>query len=286
LPTIKYQEHIYFDVENFCRYTKIIDYIIDEYFGQIPVLYIEALALSTTGLKVFLDKEFPFSVPGLIHVRNQVVQYKSLSFNEKLLVETKTADTEIRRVSRGIEFDLKICAYDKRNVLVWSAFCTFLAIYQNQNRKRKNLSRSEKCSEISFNHVASKKIFLSSDIGRKYAAISGDYNPIHLHPFLAKLFGFKSHVAHGLYTAALCINECQKLATDLNIKDNTFKFPYKVEVFFKRPAFLPNEVTISISRFLEESGTPKFLSLFFSMAHNDNVLLEGSIHHIETEDNL
>jgi acyl dehydratase len=38
--------------------------------------------------------------------------------------------------------------------------------------------------------------------GRRYAAVSGDANPIHLHPLTARALGFPRAIAHGMLTAA------------------------------------------------------------------------------------
>ncbi|GEC04786.1 hypothetical protein SSP24_24410 [Streptomyces spinoverrucosus] len=46
---------------------------------------------------------------------------------------------------------------------------------------------------------------LGADIGRRYAAVSGDRNPIHLHPLTARLFGFPRPIAHGMWTVARCL---------------------------------------------------------------------------------
>ncbi len=47
---------------------------------------------------------------------------------------------------------------------------------------------------------------IPSDIGRRYAAVSGDSNPIHLYNFTAKLFGFPRAIAHGMWTKAKCLS--------------------------------------------------------------------------------
>ena len=43
---------------------------------------------------------------------------------------------------------------------------------------------------------------LPGNLGREYAAVSGDHNPIHLYPLSAKAFGFKRQIAHGMWTKA------------------------------------------------------------------------------------
>ncbi|MFD6549556.1 MaoC/PaaZ C-terminal domain-containing protein [Streptomyces sp. NPDC058398] len=48
---------------------------------------------------------------------------------------------------------------------------------------------------------------LAPDVGRRYGAVSGDRNPIHLHPLTARLFGFPRAIAHGMWTVARCLAE-------------------------------------------------------------------------------
>lgn len=42
---------------------------------------------------------------------------------------------------------------------------------------------------------------LPASTGRDYAAVSGDYNPIHLHQLAARALGLKGKIAHGMYLA-------------------------------------------------------------------------------------
>ena len=43
---------------------------------------------------------------------------------------------------------------------------------------------------------------LAPDLGRRYAAVSGDFNPIHLSPATSRLFGFRRPIIHGMWTHA------------------------------------------------------------------------------------
>ena len=43
---------------------------------------------------------------------------------------------------------------------------------------------------------------LPEDLGRSYAGVSGDVNPIHLHALSAKAMGFPRPIAHGMWTYA------------------------------------------------------------------------------------
>ena len=40
---------------------------------------------------------------------------------------------------------------------------------------------------------------IGGDAGRRFGALTGDRNPIHLYPLTSQLFGFKRPIAHALY---------------------------------------------------------------------------------------
>ena len=70
------------------------------------------------------------------------------------------------------------------------------------------------------------------DIGRRYGAVSGDRNPIHLHGWSAKLFGMPRPIAHGMWLKARCLAELEPTLPDA----------FSVDVRFKLPLFLPAQV--------------------------------------------
>jgi hypothetical protein len=78
-----------------------------------------------------------------------------------------------------------------------------------------------------------KQVQFSKSVGRKYASISRDYNPIHLTPLLSKLFGFKRPIVHGMYSAALILSA------------QTMGSPTRVTVRFKKPILMPNQAKLA-----------------------------------------
>ena len=71
-----------------------------------------------------------------------------------------------------------------------------------------------------------------ADIGRRYGAVSGDRNPIHLSGLGAKLFGMPGPIAHGMWLKARCLAELEETLPDA----------FTAEVRFKLPLFLPAQV--------------------------------------------
>ncbi|MDQ0697949.1 acyl dehydratase [Streptomyces sp. W4I9-2] len=73
---------------------------------------------------------------------------------------------------------------------------------------------------------------LPSDLGRRYGAVSGDRNPIHLHPLTARLFGFPRAIAHGMWTVARCLAEAGDPSSIRSVRAG-----------FRAPVLLPATVT-------------------------------------------
>ena len=53
-----------------------------------------------------------------------------------------------------------------------------------------------------------------ADLGRRYAGVSGDHNPIHLYPLTAKAFGFPRQIAHGMWSMARCVGALENRLPD------------------------------------------------------------------------
>lgn len=73
-----------------------------------------------------------------------------------------------------------------------------------------------------------------ANLGRRYAAIAGDANPIHLAALPAKAFGFKRAIAHGMWTHARMLSAVQA------------RLPraFTVDVDFRKPILLPSTVVL------------------------------------------
>jgi acyl dehydratase len=76
---------------------------------------------------------------------------------------------------------------------------------------------------------------LPGDLGRRYAGVSGDRNPIHMHALSAKALGFPRAIAHGMWTKARCLAALEGLLPDA----------YAVQVRFRRPIELPATVAFA-----------------------------------------
>jgi acyl dehydratase len=71
---------------------------------------------------------------------------------------------------------------------------------------------------------------IPGDIGRRYAAVSGDVNPIHVNGLAAKAFGMPGTIAHGMWTKARAL---AALA-------GRYGPAFTVDVVFKAPVRAPS----------------------------------------------
>ena len=138
---------------------------------------------------------------------------------------------------------------------VWAETSTYL------RRERPRSSRSAKDpspqrGEGQGGGIAPTAIWrIPRNIGRRYAAVSGDINPIHLNPLVARLFGFRRAIAHGMWLKARC----------LAALEGRLPHVLTAEVEFKSPVLLPSTVgfssqlkgsTWAIAVFQRSSGRP------------------------------
>lgn len=78
---------------------------------------------------------------------------------------------------------------------------------------------------------------LLADLGRRYAVVSGDVNPIHLNLLAAKAFGFPRAIAHVHGRIARMLAALQARLPD----------SYAVSVEFAKPVLLPSTVSFSVA---------------------------------------
>ena len=155
--------------------------------------------------------------------------------------------------SRGLEWDIRVIASIDDQTL-WSSNSTFLHRCKTEiKQKRRSVNGRE---------GESQQWRVSADIGRRYARVSGDYNPIHLADMTAKLFGFKQAIAHGMWSKARCLAALEEQLPETG---------YSVAVNFHRPLFLPSNVLF----YTKQLASKKRFSLYNQSG--DQAHLDGLI---------
>lgn len=198
----------------------------------IPATYPHMLAFPLQ-LSLMTDPSFPFLAIGLVHIANRITQHRPIRAAERLRIDVWA--TPIEDHPRGKQFSLRSEAR-VGDELVWEEVSTNLrrgGSGEGSGSTSGSTSGSDSQALPSAESMPATATWnVPGNLGRRYASVSGDYNPIHIHPLSARLFGFPSAIAHGMWTKARCLAALEPRLPDA----------FMVEVAFKRPILLPGKI--------------------------------------------
>jgi acyl dehydratase len=182
-------------------------------------------------MALLTDPQSPFPAMGLVHVTNHVEMLRGIPLGAPLDVEVEMAPVRPHRKGRTVDLVARVSLDGD---VVWRSVSTYLrrgggsddapapgATGQDDGREDAALHPSAVWR-------------LPGDLGRRYGAISGDRNPIHMSALSARAFGFPRAIAHGMWTAARCLGALEGRLTA----------PYAVGVEFRAPVSLPGTVEL------------------------------------------
>jgi acyl dehydratase len=196
--------------------------------GFHPATYPHVLAFPM-HMALMADGSFPFGAVGLVHVENRIVQHRPIGLDEKITLRVHS--TKLEPHAKGRTFTIVTEARVGREK-VWEDFSTMLRRGGGSGEKSE---KKEKGSSNGSAPPAASEWKLGGDLGRRYAAVSGDRNPIHMHSLTAKPLGFPRAIAHGMWTKARCLAALESKLPDA----------FDVTVNFRRPILLPGKVEFS-----------------------------------------
>jgi acyl dehydratase len=244
--------------ENVAAYAKVCGFTLRE---QLPPAYPHVLAFPM-HMAAMADGRFPFGAVGLVHIENRIVQHRPIGLDEELEIRVRTTPLEVH--PRGRAFSIVSEAL-VGGELVWEDVSRFLRRGGGSQSGLEGASASGSeagsaeaearastatprgstgkpggespaggpVSETDLPATAEWK--LPGDLGRRYAGVSGDRNPIHMHSLLAKPLGFPRAIAHGMWTKARCLAALENRLPDA----------FSVEARFRKPILLPARVVFA-----------------------------------------
>lgn len=190
---------------------------------DLPATYPHVLAFPLQ-MALMTEPGFPFPLLGMVHIANRITQRRPLRLGEEFTLRVWAEN--VRPHDKGTQFDV-VSELVTGDSCVWTDVSTYL--------RRGEGSGSARTGDTPAQPSATAIWRVPADIGRRYAAVSGDRNPIHLHPLPARVFGFRSAIAHGMWTKARCLAAFEgRLPT-----------AYTVDVRFKLPVLLPATVAFT-----------------------------------------
>jgi acyl dehydratase len=255
LPGLALTRHdVPVDRAHLAAYSEVCGFPLKE---TLPLTYPHVLAFGL-HMAIMTDGSFPFPAIGTVHLENSITQHRPILASERLQVTARPG--HLRPHPKGRVFDLSTTVHSGGEP-VWEETSTFLRLGKSGVGPGHPDAEPEKQPELEQPASTGTAWKLTGDLGRRYAAVSGDHNPIHLYALTAKAFGFPRQIAHGMWSKARCL-----AALDGRLPDAV-----TTEVAFKKPVVLPATVTFGSSRHGDgyafalarpEDGRPHLLGRF------------------------
>jgi acyl dehydratase len=204
-------------------------------FGDaVPLTYPFALTFPTV-MSLVTGYDFPFAAMGSVHIENHIEQYRPILVTDTVGVGVHAED--LREHRRGLLVDI-VTDVNVGNEVAWHQVTTFL------HQQRTSLSDEPKPPPQKQPKLGPPNAVLRITAGqiRQYASVGGDHNPIHTNPIAAKLFGFPTVVAHGMFTAAAVLANIEGQLPDA----------VKYSVRFAKPVVLPARAGLYVDRISDD----------------------------------
>ncbi|WP_448553717.1 MaoC/PaaZ C-terminal domain-containing protein [Thalassotalea montiporae] len=188
----------------------------------LPISYLFIESYRYLG-QLLLQAKLPSGLLGLIHISASFEEQQPVSWQQPFdlilsLIGSQASD-------KGLVYRIRIEMLQNNNVCLVSEHQLL--------DKFKDYQRGERRRQFDVANALSAVAYqpLTPVLARKYAKLSGDYNPIHLQPWLAKMLGMHACVIHGMYQMHWALV-------------NTDKSYQKVTAHFNKACYLPRKVSL------------------------------------------
>jgi MaoC like domain len=167
------------------------------YGNNVPLTYPFALTFPAV-MSLVTGFDFPFAALGAVHTENHITQYRPISITDTVGVRVHAENLREHRKGLLIDLVTDVSVGGDFQDTAWHQVTTFL------HQQRTSLSDEPKPAPEKQPKLPPPSTVLRVTPGqiRRYAVVGGDHNPIHTNPVAAKLFGFPTVIAHGMFSAA------------------------------------------------------------------------------------
>lgn len=174
-------------------------------------------------MRIMLAADFPFPAVGLVHVHNRIRQRARLNIDDRLILTVRAG--RLLAHDKGQAFSLETVV-ERDGESVWDGQSIYLKPGRSGHGDPAPMLTGTDPGCLIEDWRA------PADLGRRYARVSGDANPIHTSAIGARLFGFRRAIAHGMWTKARAVAALSP------------RHPLEcaeVETAFRAPLFLPGQ---------------------------------------------
>ncbi|MFT4296559.1 MAG: MaoC/PaaZ C-terminal domain-containing protein [Micropruina sp.] len=196
---------------------------------RLPATWLHVLTFPLQ-LTLLTAPDFPLAPLGMVHVSNSITLHRPVLITEPLELTVRAEGPRPHR--RGVVVDLvgEALVAGERVFEGRSTYLSRAARLEGEEHRPETDEGSRQAQPAELPTAGLWR--LPSELGRRYAAVSGDVNPIHLNPLAAKAFGLPGTIAHGMWTHARALAALQPRLPD----------SFDVSVRFSKPVRLSSTV--------------------------------------------
>lgn len=200
------------------------------YGENVPLTYPFVLTFPTV-MSLLSAFDFPFPALGAVHVENHITVYRPIAVTDTVAIAVHAEN--LREHRKGLLVDF-ISTVSVGTDPAFTQVSTFL------HQQRTSLSGEPKGEPGPPPKLPPPNGILRITPGRirRYAAVSGDHNPIHTSAIGARLFGFPAAIAHGMFSAAAVLSNIEGQLPEA----------VRYSVKFGKPVLLPASAGLYLDR--------------------------------------
>ena len=191
--------------------------------GAVPITYPFVFSFPLQ-LALLTGPDSPLRVPGLVHLGIRIEYPRALATGDVVRVRCRIGEQQ--PTARGLEFTVVTEIGPADGSLQWRCDSRVLARGAGRARGRRPRSRPEVDGPLL------DAFAVPASVGRRYAQVSGDWNPIHLGRLGARAGGFDRPIAHGMWTLARTLAAARAGGVG------------KVDASFLAPLYLPGRLEV------------------------------------------
>jgi acyl dehydratase len=223
--------------EDVAAYAKVCGFALRD---TLPPTYPHMLAFPL-HMAVMSDGSFPFGAVGLVHVENSITQKRPIGIDEEMTIRVRPTNLQPHPKGKTFSLETEVLV---DGAIAWESTSVMLRRGDSSAgenaafsamRKEKRSQRGGGFEPLDADAPAAAEWKLPGDLGRRYAGVSGDRNPIHMHALTAKPLGFPGAIAHGMWTKARALAQLESELPD----------SFEVDVRFRKPVLLPARVVFA-----------------------------------------
>jgi acyl dehydratase len=207
------------DADHLAAYNRVCGFGIGD---TLPPTYPHILGFPLQ-MELMTERAFPFALLGMVHVANRIEQRRAIPLTARPTVRVRAENLRPHR--RGQQLDM-VTEVELDGEIAWLEHSNYLKRGSGADESAPANPLTERIEPGTLEPAALWKV--PGDIGRRYADVSGDRNPIHLHPLSARLFGFPGAIAHGMWTLARALAAFEGRYPEAHVNEVAFQAPLRI----------------------------------------------------------